>query len=104
MHTVRVPHLPEQGPVSVRPATTHVQPSPLQPLLKREQAGGLSYAAFALPAVQAVIGAWQERGAAHLCCISAQRCDGAAAQEQPGASLRVAALAHTRPTHLRFID
>ncbi|PSC73953.1 WD-40 repeat [Micractinium conductrix] len=27
----------------------------LQPLLKREQAGGLSYAAFALPAVQAVI-------------------------------------------------
>ncbi len=28
----------------------------LQPLLKRWQAGGLSYAAFALPAVQAVIG------------------------------------------------
>ena len=30
-------------------------PRPPQPLLKRWQAGGLSYAAFALPAVQATI-------------------------------------------------
>lgn len=39
-----------------RPAAAVALPPCPQPLLKRWQAGGLSYAAFALPAVQAVIG------------------------------------------------
>lgn len=45
--------------VNIRDAAAADKHGLLQPLLKRWQAGGLSYAAFALPAVQAVIGEGQ---------------------------------------------
>jgi len=46
--------------VTIRNAAAPDKAGLLQPLLKRWQAGGLSYGAFALPAVQAVIGGWDE--------------------------------------------